>query len=77
MNEPRPRLPRFREEVGVERDVARLGQHGDDLGEHVLEHGADALRPEAVDRAVVEGLMPVSHMRFTFSRVAAAILRLE
>ena len=43
------------EEVGVERDVAGVGQDGDDLGEHVLEHGADALRAEAVDRVVVEG----------------------
>ena len=29
--------------------MARLGQHGDDLGEHVLEHGADALGAE-IDR---------------------------
>ena len=42
------------EEVGVERDVAGLDQHGDDLGEHVLEHRADALGAEAVDGAVVE-----------------------
>ena len=42
------------EEVGVERDVPGLGQDGDDLGEDVLEHGADALGAEAVDRVVVE-----------------------
>lgn len=42
------------EEVGVERDVPGLGQDGDNLGEDILEHGADALGAEAVDRVVVE-----------------------
>ena len=42
------------EEVGVERDAPCLGKHGDDLGEHVFEHGPDALGAEAVDRVVVE-----------------------
>lgn len=42
------------EEVGVERDVSGLGQDGDDLGEDVFEHGADALGAEAAERAVVE-----------------------
>ena len=35
--------------------MAGVGQDGDDLGERVLKHEADALRAEAVDRVVVEG----------------------